>query len=77
MILTLQEAINNPQDCEDWQIRNWLKQLNEYIRRDSELVVQKMCLDGRRICPACGEAMALGVENFCDKCGQRILRNVR
>ena len=72
MLKTLQEAIANPLECEEWQLKNWLKQLDEYIKRDTPTKPQYMNLCGNHFCPACGEEMALTVENFCDKCGQRI-----
>ena len=72
MILSLQEAINRPLDCEEQQLKNWLITLNEYFERDTDMQVEEICLLGNSICPACGERMALGVENFCDKCGQKI-----
>lgn len=72
MIINLQDAINDPFECGESQLRNWLKMLNEYIKRDTDMQVKELCLTGQKICPACGERMALGVENFCDKCGQKI-----
>lgn len=72
MIMTLQQAIENPLDCEERQLKNWLTVLSEYLNRDTDMQVQQMCLMGNSICPACGEKMALSVENFCDKCGQKI-----
>lgn len=72
MIINLQGAINDPFECGETQLRNWLKMLNEYIKRDTDMQVKELCLTGQKICPACGERMALGVENFCDKCGQKI-----
>ena len=72
MIMNLQQAKENPLDCEEWQLKNWLTVLSKYLDRDTDMQVEKMCLDGRSICPACGEHMALCVENFCDKCGQKI-----
>ena len=72
MIKTLQDAINDPFECGETQLRNWLKMLNEYIKRDTDKQVEQVCLTGNYICPACEEKMALGVENFCDKCGQKI-----
>lgn len=72
MLKTLQEAINHPLECEEQQLKNWLKQLEEYIKRDTPMKIQHMNLCGNSFCPACGEKMALTVENFCDKCGQRI-----
>ena len=73
MIINLQDAINDPFECGESQLRNWLKMLNEYIKRDTDMQVKELCLTGQKICPACGERMALGVENFCDKCGQKII----
>ena len=75
MIKTLQDAINDPFDCGEKQLRNWLKMLNEYIKRDTDMQITQGCLNGKLICPACGEHMALDVESFCDKCGQKIIRN--
>lgn len=72
MILTLQQAIHNPLSCEEWQLKNWLMTLNEYIKKDTDVNVQHLCLTGRYYCPVCGELMALGSENYCDKCGQKI-----
>ena len=72
MIMTLQQAIENPLCCEDWQLKNWLNALNKYYNRDTGMAVKEECLDGRSICPACGKHMALAVESFCDKCGQKI-----
>ena len=71
---TLQDAINDPFECGENQLRNWLKMLNEYIKRDTDMKVQQMCLTGQLICPACNEHISLGAENFCDKCGQKIKR---
>lgn len=71
---TLQDAINDPFECGETQLRNWLKMLNEYIKRDTDMQVTQGCLNGKLICPACGEHMALAVESFCDKCGQKIKR---
>ena len=72
MLLNLQQAITNPLACEEWQLRNWLTQLNEYIKKDTEIQVNQLCLSGNFICPHCNEKMALDVKYFCDKCGQRI-----
>lgn len=72
MLMNLQEAIKHPLLCEEWQLKNWLTTLNKYFKRDTDMIVKEGCLDGRYICPACGEHMALAVENFCDKCGQKI-----
>ena len=72
MIRTLQDAINDPFECGETQLRNWLTMLNEYIKRDTDKQVEQGCLTGNYICPTCGETMALGVESFCDKCGQKI-----
>ena len=71
-MLSLTEAIERPYDCEERQLRNWLIMLSEYLERDTDMQVEEICLLGNSICPACGERMALGVENFCDKCGQKI-----
>jgi hypothetical protein len=71
-MLSLTEAIERPYDCEERQLRNWLIMLSEYLERDTDIQVEEICLLGNSICPACGERMALGVENFCDKCGQKI-----
>lgn len=73
MIMTLQQAIENPLDCKEWQLKNWLTTLSEYLDRDTDMQVEEMCLTGQIICPVCGERMALGATNFCDKCGQKII----
>lgn len=51
---TLQDAINDPFECGETQLRNWLKMLNEYIKRDTDMQVIQGCLNGKLICPACG-----------------------
>ena len=75
MLMTLEQAIQNPLDCEEKQLKNWLTTLKEYIDRDTDMNVELMCLTGQSVCPYCGENMALGVENFCDKCGKKITYN--
>lgn len=72
MLMTLQEAIENPLGAEEFQLRNWLKQLDEYIKRDTPQKIEKTSLGGRDKCPNCGELMALRAKNFCDKCGHRV-----
>ena len=73
-ITTLEQAIKNPFACKEKQLKNWLSMLSEYIDRDTDMQVTQGCLNGKLICPACGEHMALAVESFCDKCGQKIKR---
>lgn len=75
--MTLEEIIKKYEDLSDFdieylQITNCLKSLKEYCDKDTPKLVEQTCLDGRSICPQCGEHMALGVENFCDKCGQNL-----
>ena len=41
MLMTLQQAIENPLYCEEWQLKNWLNALNEYYDRDTGMVVVK------------------------------------
>lgn len=77
MIMNLQQAIENPLACEERQLKNWLSTLAEYLDRDTGMQVKQMTLMGNCICPACGERMALAVENFCDKCGQKIICNTK
>ena len=77
MLMSLQQAIENPFACEERQLKNWLSTLSEYLNRDTYMQVKQICLMGNCICPACGEKMALGAENFCDKCGQKIIRNTQ
>lgn len=72
MLMNLQQAIENPLACEEKQLKNWLSTLNEYYKRDTDMRVKQMCLAGNSICPSCNKRMALGVKNFCDKCGQKI-----
>lgn len=72
MIMNLQQAIENPLACEEKQLKNWLSMLSEYIDRDTDMQVIQTNLMGNCICPACGNAMALSVKDFCDKCGQKI-----
>ena len=57
MLKTLQDAINDPFDCGEEQLRNWLKMLNEYIKRDTDIQVQHLCLTGNYYCPDCGAKM--------------------
>lgn len=77
MIMNLQQAIENPLACEERQLKNWLSTLVEYLDRDTGIPVKQMTLMGNYICPACGERMALTVESFCDKCGQKIIFNTQ
>lgn len=77
MIMNLQQAIENPLACEERQLKNWLTVLSKYLDRDTDMQVKQICLDGCYICPACGERMALAVESFCDKCGQKIIYNTQ
>lgn len=72
MLLNLQQAIDNPFACEEYQLSNWLCMLSEYLERDTDMDVKYTSLDGRRECPSCKAKMALGVKNFCDKCGHKI-----
>lgn len=72
MFMTLQQAKGNPLECEEFQLKNWLAQLDEYIKRDTEIKIVKLALNGQCECPACGELMAIGAKNFCDVCGQKI-----
>ena len=71
-LMNLQQAIESPLACEERQLKNWLTMLSEYIKRDTDMKATKICLAGNFICPACGKKMALDVENFCDRCGQKI-----
>jgi len=71
--LKLNEAKENPLECEEFQLKNWLNCLSEYIQKDTAIKVEKISLSGQAICPSCQELMALGVKNYCDKCGQRII----
>lgn len=68
----LDEAIINPLDCNQIQLKAWLGQLSEYIKRDTPVTVTQIALSGQRKCPTCDALMAIGVKYFCDKCGQRI-----
>jgi hypothetical protein len=72
-ILTLDEAKKNPLECEEFQLKNWINTLSEYIKKDTAMKIKKGALSGQNICPSCKELMALGVKNYCDKCGQRII----
>lgn len=67
------EELSNSQDFEEKQLHNWLKQLKEYIDRDTPMKVTHITLGGRAICPKCDKLMKLGVETgFCNECGQAI-----
>ena len=70
--MSLQQAKENPLECEEFQLKNWLSQLDEYLKRDAEMKVVKQALNGKCVCPACGKLMALEVKEFCDNCGQKI-----
>ena len=72
MLMTLEQAKENPLDCEEFQLKNWLSQLDEYLKRDTEMKVVKQSLSGQCVCPACEKLMAINVKEFCDKCGQKI-----
>ena len=72
MLMTLQQAKENPFMCEEKQLKNWLSQLDEYLKRDTEMKVVKQSLNGRCVCPVCKELMAINVKEFCDRCGQKI-----
>lgn len=72
MIMILDDAINNPLECEEFQLKNWLSLLSKYIERDTPMTVENTSLSGKRECPSCKKLMALGVKNFCDRCGQNI-----
>lgn len=73
--MTLEQAKKNPLGCEEFQLKNWLSQLDEYLKRDTEMKVVKQSLSGQRVCPACGKLMAINAKEFCDKCGQKIVLN--
>ena len=72
MLMSLQQAKENPLECEEFQLKNWLSQLDEYLKRDAEMKVVRQALNGKCVCPACGKLMALEVKEFCDNCGQKI-----
>lgn len=72
MLMTLEQAKKNPLDCEEFQLKNWLSQLDEYLKRNTEMKVVKQSLNGQCVCPACGKLMAINAKEFCDKCGQKI-----
>ena len=72
MLMTLEQAKENPLDCEEFQLKNWLSQLNEYLKRDTEMKIVKQAFNGQYECPACEKLMATNAKEFCDKCGQKI-----
>jgi hypothetical protein len=76
-LMTLEETIEIYKDLSNFdieylQLTNWLKSLKEYYNKDIPKLVERICLDGTSICPRCEEHMALGVKNYCDKCGQSL-----
>lgn len=72
MLMTLEQAKENPLDCEEFQLKNWLSQLDKYLKRDTEMKVVKQSLSGQCVCPACRKLMAINAKEFCDRCGQKI-----
>ena len=78
-MLELNDAIKNyenlsPYDDEYLQLSNWLKSLKEYIKKDTPMQVIKGNFCGNLICPNCNGIMALGVKNYCDICGQLLIK---
>jgi len=73
-LITLEEAIKKPMECEEFQLKNWLNMLSEYIKRDTPMKIEKGVLSGKMVCPNCQKLMALRAENYCDKCGQKLTK---
>lgn len=75
-IKTLDEKIkelSNSPDFEDRQLHNWLKQLKEYIDRDTPMKIMQGTLSGELVCPKCDKNMKIGIKSgFCNECGQAI-----
>lgn len=66
------EELSTAKDFEDRQLYNWLKQLKEYIDRDTPMEI-RYSTKLRYYCPKCGELMGQGVRfGFCNKCGQAV-----
>ena len=38
MLMTLEQAKENPLGCEEFQLKNWLSQLDEYLKRHRGIV---------------------------------------
>ena len=72
-LLTLKEAKENPLAAEEYQLKNWLNSLYEYVKKDTSIKVERGTLMGNDICPSCENRMAMSVKNYCDICGQKIV----
>jgi len=46
-IIKLDEAKENPLECEEFQLKNWLRTLSEYFKKDTPMKIKKVVLSGK------------------------------